>query len=419
MTRVLFLTESYHPVLGGGEVHIRGLSSRLAASGFPATVLTRRTDAGWPAEEMDGGVRVLRVGPSGPGRGGKYAMVPRAVAALRRERGTYDVVVVRGTRVLGLPGLLTGRLLGKAVVLQAELNGEMAGDVYTWGTPLDRPAVRPFVRAVTGARNLLLRDADAFVAMSRRIRDEFVEAGVPAERVALIPHGVDTDRFRPATARERVELRQALHLPAGGVLITYTGRLLRGKGLEALLDAFATAAASEPRVHLLLVGSGAGQTLSVEDALKARVGGHGLASRVTFAGRVENVEDWLRASDVFAFPSVFEALGISLVEAAACGLPCVGSRTGGIVDVVEDGASGLLVDPGHSENLGAALRALVADPVTRARMGERSRALALARFDSREAVDRYRALFAEVTARSRPGASPPARAARADAAPRR
>ena len=203
MTRVLFLSESFHPVLGGGEGHTRELSRRLAARGMPATVITRRIDSGWPAEETLDGVRVLRVAPSGRGRAGKYAMVGPAVAALHAQRRAFDVLVVRGTRVLGLPGLAAGRALGKAVVLQPELNGEMSGEVYTWGTPLHVPAVRRVVEAAVAGRNFFLRDADAFVAMSRAIAAEFRRAGVGPERIALMPHGVDTARFRPASAPER------------------------------------------------------------------------------------------------------------------------------------------------------------------------------------------------------------------------
>jgi glycosyltransferase involved in cell wall biosynthesis len=137
----------------------------------------------------------------------------------------------------------------------------------------------------------------------------------------------------------------------------------------------------------------------VEDAVRASVHAEGLADRVTFAGRVDAVFDWLRAADVFALPSMYEALGIALVEAAACGLPAVASRTGGIVDVVEDGRSGILVTPGDVPALSAALRRLVADPGGAAVMGNAARETALARFDERDAVDRYRALFREVARR--------------------
>lgn len=396
MTGVLFLTESFHPVLGGGEGHIRHLSGRLIAAGLRASVLTRRIDTAWPAMEMLDGVRVLRVGPSGAGRRGKYAMVGPALAALRRERRSFDVLVVRGTRVLGLPGVAAARALGKAVVLQPELNGEMSGEVYTWGTRLHVPAVRRAVGTGTAARNLLLRDADAFVAMSRAIAAECLAAGAPPERIVRLPHGVDTDRFSPASPGEKRALRARYGLPESRVIATYTGRLLRGKGLEALVDAFASLAAEQPRVHLMIVGSGEGQTLSVEGELKDSVRRRGLGDRVTFTGRVDDVAERLRASDLFVFPSEFEALGISLIEAAACGLPAIGARTGGIVDVIEDGASGLLVAPGDTSALLLAMRALATDSERRLQMGARARQIARDRFDMDDSVARYVALFREL-----------------------
>lgn len=378
------------------------------------TVLTRRNDPAWPKEEEVDGIRVLRVPPAGPGRGGKYAMVLPALRMLGRERQSFDVLVVRGTRVLGLPGLLAGRLLGKPVVLQAEINGELSGEVYYWGTPLARRPLRDLVLVATAARNLLLRDASAFVAMSTLIRDEFVAAGAPADRVHLLPHGIDTERFRPATGEERRELRTALGWPEDALVLTYTGRLLRGKGLATLLTAFRDLARDEPRALLALVGTGHGQALSVEDELRATAAAEDLRGRVLLTGRVENVEDLLRASDVFVFPSEFEALGLSLIEAAACGLPTVGSRTGGIVDVIENDSSGLLVPPGDPATLGGALRRLLEDEALRQRLGARGRELACARFDAAQNVARYDALFRELSR-----ACSRARAPRAGAAPLR
>ena len=399
MIRVLFLAESFHPVLGGGERHIRALGRDLARTGTPVTVVTRRGESQWPAEETFEGMRVVRVPPPGPGRSGKYRMVPHVLAALRRLRPVYDVLIVRGTRVLGLPGLLAARAAGKRVILQPEVNGEMSGEVYTWGQPFAGTALGRAIRAGTSARNLLLRDADGFVAMSRRIREEMLAAGVPAEKIAHIPHGVDTARFHPPSAEERRAARARFGLSADACVIAYTGRLLRGKGLEDLLAAFAKMAADVPSAHLLIVGSGAGQALSVEEDLRAAVVREGLALRVTFTGRLDDVSEALQAADVFAFPSVYEALGLSLIEAAATGLPAVGARTGGIVDVIEDGASGWLVAPGDVADLAARLRALALDAGARARLGARGREIAEARFDEAGALVRYRALLGEVAGR--------------------
>src|SRR6185436_16448175 len=101
-------------------------------------------------------------------------------------------------------------------------------------------------------------------------------------------------------------------------------------------------------------------------------------------------------SDIFVFPSQFEGLGISLVEAAACGLACIGSRTGGIVDVIEHGRSGLLTEPGDVAGLTDAILRLARDPGARAALGAEARAAARARFDEVAATEAYRALFREL-----------------------
>ena len=393
MTRVLFLVESFHPVLGGGEAHIRMLATRLSASGLPCLVLTRRVKKTWPKEEWLDGVRVIRVWPSGEGQTGKYGMVPAVVSALVRERHAYDVIVVRGGRILGLPALIAGRGLGKRVILQSEVTGEMSGEIYTWGTGLDRRPVKALVRAVVALRNVLLRHADAFVAISSRIRDEHLAAGVRPERVVWIPHGVDTGRYRPAGPEERGQIRDRLGLPRDAGIVVFTGRLLRGKGVEVLVNAFARLAPRDPRAHLLIVGSGEGQALSVEGELRAQVSREALDGRVTFTGRVDCVDAHLRAADVFAFPSFFEALPLSVIEAAACGLACVTTGVGGIVDVIDDGRSGVLVVPGDVAGLATAIETLLVDEAKRAALGAAARDAAKARFDFDASVETYRALF--------------------------
>ena len=401
MTRVLFLTESFHPVLGGGENHIRMLATRLATLGQATLVLTRRGRRDWPSEEVLDGIRVLRVPPAGPGRLGKYAMVPGILWALVARRADYDLIVVRGGRVLGIPGLVAARLLRKPFVAQPEVTGELSGDIYTWGTPFHRPWVQRVVKALMVPRNLVLRGADAFVAISTAIQQEIVAAGAATERVALIPHGVDTRRFRPADSREKMDLRRVVGLPEGGELVVFTGRLLRGKGIEILLDAFERVVEVRREARLVLVGDGGDQTLSVEKALRARVADGALATRVTFAGRVENVEDYLRAADVFAFPSFFEAMPLSVLEATSCGLACVASAVGGIVDVIEDGRSGILLPPGDADALARTLTSLLGDAAKRSALGSSARERAVALFDFDATVGRYATLFEDLVAARR------------------
>jgi glycosyltransferase involved in cell wall biosynthesis len=289
-------------------------------------------------------------------------------------------------------------LLRKLVVLQPEITGEVAGDVYTWGTRWHGTIVASCVRAAVRGRNLLLRRAHGCIAISKAILREFVAAGFRPSRIALIHHGVDTRRFRPASASDKVELRRRLALPLDAKLLVFSGRLLRGKGLEILIEAFARLAPEQPSASLVLIGSGDGQSLSIEDELRNRVVALSLAQRVFFAGRVDNVEDYLRAGDVFVFPSLFEALPLAVIEAQACGLACVAARTGGIPEIIEDGVSGLLVTPGDPDVLLNVTRRVLDEPVLRTRLGKEAREAASRCFDLEVNVERYASFFSQVHA---------------------
>lgn len=390
------MAETYHPVLGGGEKHTRSLALGLSNLGFTVRVITRRSSDDLPLLEDDGGVAIHRVGPSGQGRGKKFEMVPAALRLARRLTKDSDVLMNGGTRVLALPARLAVAGRACALVLRPELNGELDGSLALWGRQ-SSDLERRIAFALARGRNLLLRRAGAVVAISEAIEGEAVRAGFARERVHRIPHGIDMAEYAPVTAEEKVARRRALGLPVEKTLVTYTGRLIEGKGLETLFAALPSLA-DLPNLHLVLVGSGSGQVISIEDRLRARAEEAPLRGRVTFTGRVDNVAAYLQASDLFAFPTLDEALGMSAAEAQACGLPAVASRTGGVPDIVEDGVTGILVPPGDAGALAAGLRLLVEDSSLRARFALAARTRAQERFALAVSVGRYAELFHSLTA---------------------
>jgi glycosyltransferase involved in cell wall biosynthesis len=390
------MAETYHPVLGGGEKHTRSLALGLTGLGFSVNVVTRRSSEDLPPVENDGGVIIHRVGPSGTGRGKKFAMVPGALRAARRLARQSDVLMNGGTRVLALPARLAIGGTPCALVLRPELNGELDGSLALWGRP-SRTLERRLAFALARTRNALLRGAGAIVAISEAIGREAVSAGFRAGRVHRIPHGIDMSEYAPKNSEEKLVLRRALGLSTDGTLLIYTGRLIEGKGLETLFAAMVSLA-DVPGLHLLLVGSGSGQVISIEEKLRREAETTPLRGRVTFTGRVENVAAYLQACDVFVFPTLDEALGMSAVEAQACGLPAVASRTGGVPDVVEDGVTGLLVPPGDAAALASGLRLLLADSRMRERFAIAARARAVQRFALHTTVGRYADLFRSLAA---------------------
>jgi len=403
---VLIFTETYRPVVGGGETQARLLAEGLRAEGLGVTVLTRRSDRTLSKTERLDGVDVLRLRPVGRGQLKKWGLVVSCIPALVRRRREYDVVFVSGFRIIGMTAVLAARALGKAVVLKADSRGEMSGAFFAAGLKRIRmtPRSLPF-RAFLGVRNAVLRRADAFVAITDGVVEELEGAGVRAEIVHRIPNGVDTRRFGPVKPGERATLRQRLGIAATDSVVVYTGRLVSYKGLPVLLRAWKRIRRAREGVRLILVGAGGLDMHDCEDELKRFVEEHGLGDSVTFTGDVDNVPDYLRASDVFVLPSEDDAFPSSLVEAMACGLAVIATPVGAMASVVEHGRNGLMVAPGEEAELHEALRGLLDDAELRARLGAEAVRTATARYGSDGVVGRLLELFAALRSPEAGGAS--------------
>ena len=399
MLRVCIVTETYHPVIGGGETQARLLAEGLIAMGAAVHVVTRRSDKSLPSREQQGKVVVHRLPPVGRGQFKKWGLLLSVGPLLLRLRSEYDLIFVSGFRIAGLAAVIAGRLLGKAVVLKADSQGEMSGEFFSAG--LAKFGMRahswPF-RLLLRGRNAVLRRADAFVAITPDVAAELADAGVAPTRVRMIPNGVDTARFRPPGPTDKQRVRRRLAIEADAPVAVYTGRLVSYKGLPVLLNAWRDLVRERPGAHLLLVGEGGLDIHNCERQLRSRVLSEGLGHSVTFAGGVADVTPYLQAADVFAFPTENDAFPSSLVEAMACGLAVVTTPVGAIPEVVQDGKNGLLVPPGNATALRAALSRLFGDPGLATGIGEAARQTALAGYSAESVTRRYVELFSDIIA---------------------
>ncbi|HSM37259.1 MAG TPA: glycosyltransferase family 4 protein [Longimicrobiales bacterium] len=395
--RIAILTETYAPVVGGGETQARLLAEGLAERGHAVAVVTRRTSRALSRRETVAGVRVVRLGPSLHHHLAKWALgavVPMGAGRLLRAA---DAVLVSGFRVLGIPARALSAFGGAPVVLKADNNGELSGAFFDRGLArLGLAADGALVKMALGARNRLLRGAAAWVALSADIEAEYRAHGVPPERIHRIPNGFDPTRFRPAGPGERARLRRDLALPPEARVVAYTGRLVSYKGLPGLLRAWRPIAETRPDALLLIVGAQGLDIHGCERDLRDFVARQGLARNVRFTGAVSGVERYLRAADGFVLPSEKEAFGLSLVEAMACGLPCVATPVGAMREIVDDGVTGTLVEPGDETALGAALEALVEGGPRMDAIGAAAERVAHERYAAASVVSAYEGLFARL-----------------------
>jgi glycosyltransferase involved in cell wall biosynthesis len=225
------------------------------------------------------------------------------------------------------------------------------------------PRPRPY------ARLLYNRCVDWVVAISRRIRDVLIAAGVDGERISVIPSGVDVARFR-GTEDVRARVRHdECGVASGEPVVLVVGALVPRKGHAVLLRAARSLAARGLRPAYVFCGEGSGRS-----ELEGLAADLGIAGRVRFTGWRSDVAPLLAAADLVVVPSLHEGLGVAALEAGAAARPVIASRTGGLAEVVVDGETGWLVPPEDPEALAAALEAALRDAEEARRRGAAARA---------------------------------------------
>ena len=190
--------------------------------------------------------------------------------------------------------------------------------------------------------------ADHMIGVSQGVCDHVVSQGVPSAKTTAVYNGVDV----PSGVLSRQEARKAFNLPEQATLFGTVARLTPMKGIDTGLASFKILAEKVPGSHYILVGNGDG-----EPTYRQWASDHNLQDRVHFLGYQSNVFNPLAAMDLFLFPSLKEAMGISVVEALAMGLPVVSSNVGGLPEVVTPDV-GCLVPPNDPQAM--AEQALIA-----------------------------------------------------------
>jgi glycosyltransferase involved in cell wall biosynthesis len=216
------------------------------------------------------------------------------------------------------------------------------------------------------------------------------------ERVLTLHDAVDLTVFDPARI-DRTDARRAFGVTDDTPLIGFVGRFSPGKGHEELLEAAAALKDRGLRFRTIIVGEASHGEETYAAGIKARAEQLGLDGIVSFAGYRADVPAVMSAFDVFAFPSHAESFGVVLIEAMAMKRAVVATNCDGVVDIVVDGVTGLMVPPRASAPLADALERLLRDRSMALRMGEAGRRRVEECFDQQKQIDRLEAIYREVT----------------------
>ncbi|MEW6108622.1 MAG: glycosyltransferase family 4 protein [Nitrospirota bacterium] len=381
--RLCIVSPLFHPNLGGPGRQAYTMAAKLSEKGVCLIVLTRKLDLEIPKIE---GVTISPIPTPAPGR---YNLLQftflnllismifslGVLAKLIVYRNQYDIVQFYGASLPLLMNLLLIKFLGKKIV--AKLSGARPG--------MEAGSFDGIIFKKLFSK--IFSFVDAFIVMSGELRHKLGKEDISKEKIAAIPNGVNINLFYSYEKEKRRELKKYLELSSRMVFI-YTGRLAEGKGLEILLGAMKDVLKEDKTAYLLLLGEG-----QVKNKLEDKAAAAGISDNICFKGNVNNVHEFLNSADVFVFPSLREGMPNSLLEAMSCGLPVIASKIGGVVDVVEDGKSGILFEPGDVSGLASAMIILLKDKELRQKLGAEARKRAVEDFSIDRVADEYIKLY--------------------------
>ena len=368
--RAILLAYDYHPAEGGIQTLMCSMVE--ADCGITWTVLTRRA-TGKAAVELPCDVVRTAIRPQlrlidklWAKRHGSHYRVEDLVAF--QTRGRLRALC----RHIRPAFLLADQYCTASVVRNVAGERGIPWGMWVYGKELLKG---------TEAMKDVLSSADLVLACSRFARDLALSMGAASEKAVVVHPMVDDRRFHPPVDRDAA--RRALSLEGRRALLT-VAHLVPRKGHEQILRALPRVRAAFPDVIYLVVGRG-----SKEGALRNLARELSIEESVHFCGCVSDRElpDYYGAADLHVMPSTedgdVEGFGISLVEAAACGTPSIGSRSGGIPDAIDDGHTGLLVKAGDVAGLGEVIMALLGDDKRRHEMAIQARQAVRTRFSEK------------------------------------
>ena len=238
---------------------------------------------------------------------------------------------------------------------------------------------------------------DRLIAVSQYVKESANRhLGISLDSIEVVYNPIDTDVLSAEATTNRSELLKACGLPADSLILLNVARVSPQKGLVYALRALPAILKQYPSAQLVSVGATTDQ--GWVDQLKREATSLGVADRFHVIGRRRDVTDFLRACDVFIFPSLYEGLGIALIEAMAAGCACVASSAGPIPEVVSDGEDGILVPPADSDAIAATVCRLLEDESERLRLGTAASKTAFSRFQPQQSADALTRIYESVAA---------------------
>ena len=382
--RVCMVSTGLPPFPSGAGLQALALAGQLKAREVDVWMLTGRYSDQPVVNEING-IVVRQARARGTRSGGGYvariSFIVTSMVNLIRYRREWDIVHIHGGYSDYIGCILAAVLLRRRSLIKVTTPGD--------------DDIASFNKSRLGRLwSTVMRRASGYIALNQPIVSTLVGQGIGADRIHVIPNGVDTERFRPLQDHDaKRAVRRKLNLPEDQLLLISVGALVTRKGAHRMIPALAKAVSEGRDCSLALVGTDMYEMGYVE-ALRRDAMSSGVGDRVFFCGEQTDVAPFLQAADIFVQLSEQEGMSNAVLEAMSVGLPCIVTNLPGTGEVIDSGENGLLL-PGKSleDETTSAFLQLIDNVVERKRMGLAARERISRNFSLRAVADRYERLY--------------------------
>jgi len=400
---ILHVIHNYHPAHGGPQYTMKHLSERMV-SGYNDTVTVATSNSLYGPElsvfkeipqrnEVINGVRVKRF-PFRRWHYGLLVFLNKALGKLRGRGLPYSIMKRRWG--LDCPGIDNEMKTTDAEVIMATTIQYAFADYPMWRSAAAYP--KPFV--LYGALHLHVNwpadspyikralACDCYIANTEFERTTLIGYGMPPEKVVTIGTGIEVKDFEcdPATA---AAFRKQHDIAEDEVLIGYIGRLVKGKGVDVLMEAFRRLYKGNKKIKLLLAGT----TTDYIPEIKSFIQQHALPVILIENFKDDNKQVMYHAMDIFVLASKGESFGVVFLEAWACRKPVIGANTGAISTLLSEGVDSLLFTPNDANSLAEQMSVLVNDADKRKMFAENGYRKIIEKYTWEKIVASYRAAY--------------------------
>ena len=379
---VLMLTGAYHPEVSGAANQCRQLVNRIKEQ-ISFTILTTSRNANLSPQSQVDGIDVTRVLLKKRNYFEQFKAIIKFATFFLSQGKNFQVVHLHGYSLKSTLVVFLSKIFRKKIIIKMTSGGH--------DDPISMKQRGILI-------NYFFSKADSYVAISPHFEMSYNQSRLPSDCLALIPNGIDKDRFSPVTDGEKAALRNQIGLPKNIKLILFVGHFSKDKCPDVLLKAWMkTIVETVPETGIVFIGSTNPNHFEVDADLVyeiKEIAQPYTNERIFFVENSQEIEKYYQAVDIFVLPSKREGLPNSLLEAMASGLPVIASKIDGITDwVINDGGNGLLFEKGSKDELGNSLLKLLQNKDFSFELGLKARETVLQNFSIEKVANLYLSLY--------------------------